>query len=84
MVGSKPNEEESIGSQHQDQFLNLERRRDREVSVHTTHTSMSQSRSGSHVSYGENTRSMQLEIDYLQRRLRRDQQRRTPSSSDPS
>ena len=33
MVGSGPNREESIGSQRQDHFLNLERRRDREVSV---------------------------------------------------
>ena len=33
MVGSGPNWEESIGSQCQDHFLNLERRRDREVSV---------------------------------------------------
>ena len=39
MVGSRPNREESIGSQHQDHFLNLERRRDCEVSVHATHTS---------------------------------------------
>ena len=33
MVGSGPNWEESISSQRQDHFLNLERRRDREVSV---------------------------------------------------
>ena len=33
MVCSGPNREESIGSQLQDHFLNLERRRDREVSV---------------------------------------------------
>ena len=33
MVGSGPNREESIGSQRQDHFLNLESRRDREVSV---------------------------------------------------
>ena len=69
MVGSGPNWEEYIGSQRQDHFLNLERRRDREVSVHTTQTSRRQSRSGSHVSHEENTRSMQLEIDHLQRRL---------------
>ena len=40
-VGSGPNREESIGSQRQDHFINLERRRDREVSVHTTDTSKS-------------------------------------------
>ena len=71
-----------MGSQRQDHFLNLERRRDREVSMHTTHTSKSQSQSGSHVSYEENTRTMQLEIDHLRRRLRRKRQRRTPSNSD--
>ena len=81
MVGLRPNYEESMGSQRQEQFLNLERKRDREVSVHTTHTSRSHSRNGSHVSYGENTRNMQLEIDHLQRKLRRKQRRGTPSSS---
>ena len=65
MVGSGQNQEESIGSQCQDQFLNLERRRDQEFSVHTTHTGGSQSRGGSHLSHEENTRSMQLEIDHL-------------------
>ena len=84
MVGSRPNREESVESQCQDQFLNLERRRDREVSIHTTHTSRSQSRSGSHVSHGENTRNMQLEIDHLRRKLRRKQCKGTPLSSEPS
>ena len=82
MVGSGPNQEECMGSQCQDHFLNLEWRRDREVSMHTTYTSKSQSRNGSHVSYEENTRTMQLEIDHLRRRLRREWQRRTPSNSD--
>ena len=84
MVGSRQDREESIGSQRQDQFLNLKRRRDCEVSVHTTHTSRSQSRGGSYISHEENTRSMQLEIDRLRRRLCREQQRRTPSDSGPS
>ena len=65
MVGSSPNREEFVRSQRQDQFLNLERRRDREVSVHTIHTSRSHSRTGSHVSHGEDTRDLQLEIDHL-------------------
>ena len=52
--------------------------------MHTTHTSRSQSRSGSHVSHEENTINMQLEIDRLQRRLRRERRRRTPSSFGPS
>ena len=83
-VGSGPNQEESVSSQGQDHFLNLECRRDREVSVHTAQTSRIQYRSRSHVSHEENTRSMQLEIDHLRRRLRREQRRKTPSSSDPS
>ena len=81
MVGSGQDREESIGFQHQDQFLNLERRRDCEVSVHTTHTSKSQSLGNSYISHEENTRNMQLEIDHLRRRLRHERQRRTPSDS---
>ena len=84
MVGLGQNREESVGSQWQDQFLNLERKRDRVVSVHTMHTSRSQSWDGSHLSYEENTRSMQLEIDRLWRKLCREWQRRTPSNSDLS
>jgi len=41
MVGLGLDREESMGSQCQDHFLNLERRRDRKVSVHTTHTGRS-------------------------------------------
>ena len=81
MVGFGPNWEESIGSQRQDHFLNLKRRRDREVSVHTTRTSKSHSRSGSHVSHEENTKTMQMEIHCLRRRLRREWRRWTPSNS---
>ena len=81
MVGSRPSREESVGSQRQDYFLNLEQRRDHEVSVHTTHTSKSQSRSGSHVSHGKDTKNLQLEIDHLRRKLHRKQRRGTPSSS---
>ena len=84
MVGSGPNWEESIGSQRQNQFLNLERMRDRKISVHTTHTGGSQSLGGSHLSHEENTRSMQLEIDRLRRRLHHEKRRTTLSSSSPS
>ena len=69
MVGSGPNQAESMGSQHEDHFVNLERRRDWEVSVHTTHTSRSQSRNGSHLLHKEDTRALQLEIDHLKRKL---------------
>ena len=73
-----------MGSQHQDHFLNLERMRDQEISVQTTHTGRSQSRSGSHVSHEKDTKAMQLEIDCLRRRLRHDQRKRTPSNSNIS
>ena len=84
MVGSGQDREEFVGSQCQDQFLNLEQRKDCKVSVHTRHTSKSQSRGGSYISHEENTRSMQLEIDHLCRRLCRERWRRTPLDSDPS
>ena len=84
MVGSGPNREESVGSQRQDQFFNLEWRRDWEVSVYTTHTGRSQSQGGSHLSHEENIRSMQLEIDRLRRRLRHEWRRRTLPNSEPS
>ena len=82
MVGLGPNREEFVGSQRQDHFFNLERRGDHEVRVHTTHTNRSHSRSGSHVSYVEDTRNMQLEINHLRRNLRRKQGKGTPSSSE--
>ena len=84
MVGSGAKQEESIGSQRHDQFLNLERRRDWEVNVHTTHTGGSQSRGGSHLSHKENTRIMQLEINRLRRSLRHERCRGTLLSSNPS
>ena len=59
MVGSGPYQAESIGSQREDHFVNLERRRDREGSIHTTHTSKSHSRGGSHLSHEKNTKAMQ-------------------------
>jgi len=80
-VGSRLNREESVGSQCQDHSLNLEQRRDCEVSVHTTHTSRSQSRTGSHVSHREETRNLQLEIDHLRKKLCRKQRMASPSSS---
>ena len=73
-----------MGSQREDHFLNLERRRDREVSVHTTHTDRSQSRSRSHISNEKDTKAMQLEIDRLRRRLRHKRWSKTPSNFDVS
>ena len=69
MVGSSPNLEESIRSQRKDHFVNLEHKKDWEVTVHTTHTSKSQSRSESHLSHEKNIKAMQLEIDHLKRKL---------------
>ena len=71
-----------MGSQQQDDFLNLERRRDREGSVQTTHTSRSHSRVGSHISQEQNNRAMQREIDHQKKELRHARRRRTPSQSD--
>ena len=84
MVGSGPHQEESIGSQRQDDFLNLERRRGRKVSMHTMHTSRSHSRGGSHVSQEQNARAMQLEIDHLKKKLCHARWKRTPSNYDVS
>jgi len=82
MVGLGPHQAEFMGSQRENHFVNLERRRDREGSVHTTHTSRSHSRGGSHFSHERNTKVMQLEIDHLKRRLRHKRRKRTPSNSD--
>ena len=80
---------ESANFHQQDDFLNLECERDREKyregSVHTTHTSGSRFREGSHISYGQDdNKAMQLEIDDLKKQLHQVQQRRSPSSSDVS
>ena len=82
MVGSGLNQAKSMGSQFQDHFRILEQRRDREGSVHTTQTSRSQSRGGSHLSHEENAKNMQREIDHLKRKLRHERRRRTPSNSE--
>ena len=49
--------------------------------MHTTLNNRSQSRGGSHLSHEENAKNMQLEIDYLKRKLRHERRRRTPSNS---
>ena len=75
MVGSGLHQEESIGSKRQDDFLNLERKRDREDSTHTTHTGKSHSRVGSHISQEQNERAMRREIDNLKKKLRHAQRK---------
>ena len=84
MVGSSSNQAESMGSQCEDHFVNLERRRDWEVSMHTTHTSRSQSQNRSHLSHEEDTKALQLEIDHLRRKLHDERRKQTPSNSDSS
>ena len=73
-----------MGSQREDHFVNLEQRRDHDVSVHTAHTSRSQSRNASHISHGEDTNALQLEIDHLKRKLCHERRKRTPSVSNSS
>ena len=50
--------------------------------MHTTHTSGSHSRGGSHLSQEKNTSAMQQELDHLKRKLRHERRKRTPSISD--
>ena len=89
MEGSEPRQTEHIDSQRQDNFLNLERQRDqdkqREGSVNTSPTSRSRSRGKGVASHKRNDRrALQQEIDYLKKKLRRAQQKRSFSSSDTS
>ena len=48
--------------------------------MHTTYTSRSQSRGGSHPSREENAKNMQQEIYHLKRKLHHERRRRTPSN----
>ena len=70
MVGLGPHQVESIASQRENPFANLERRRDQEGSMHAMHTSKSHSRIGSHISQEQHNKVMQREIDHLKRELR--------------
>ena len=87
MVGSGPHRTEPAGSQHQDNFVNLERERDQdkhqEGTVRTTHTSKSYSKRGNHISQKQNdNRALQQEIDDLKRKLHHTQWKRPLSNSD--
>ena len=94
MAGSSPHQTsmhqaESVSVHQQDDFLNLERERDREnyhvSSVHTTHTSGSHFRRRSYISHGwDDNKVMQREIDELKKQLHRAQRKQSPSSSDVS
>ena len=75
---------ESGGSQHNTSVVNPQQMGDHEGSMHTTHTSKSQSRGKSHVSHAKNERDMQREIDELKKELRRAQRRRSSLDSELS
>ena len=65
---TSPHQAESANFRQQDEFLNLERERDRqnyqESSVHTIHTDGSSFRRKSHISHErDNDKAMQREID---------------------
>ena len=86
---TSPHQVESANVHQQDDFLNLERERDRENyqegSVHTIHTSGSGFRRRSHVSHKrDDNKATQREIDDLKKQLHRAQQKQSSSSSDVS
>ena len=94
MVGSGPHragshQPEPARSQQQGNFPNPKRDRNeengrfRKESAHTTQTSKSHSRVGSHVSQSQNDKqAMQREINDLKRKLRHAQRRQSHSSPD--
>ena len=84
MANSGSHRAKSIASQRENPFANLERRRDQEGSMHTTHTSKSHSRVGNHVSQEQHNKAMQREIDQLKKKLRHVQRKQTPIPSDSS
>ena len=75
---------ESRGSQHNNSVINHQQRGDHEESMHTTHTSKSQSWEKCHVSYAKNERDMQREINELKKELRRALRRRSSPDSELS
>ena len=75
---------ESRGSQHSNPRRSLERRGDREGSVHIARTSKSQSREKSRVSHAKDDRDMQREIDELKRELRHARRRHSSPNSELS
>ena len=67
MANLEQNREESVGSQRENQFVNLEERRDKYhtasvmvESYHTKRIEKSHSRTGIHVSHDQETRKLQL------------------------
>ena len=79
-----PHQAESEGSQYNNSVVNPQQRGDHEGSARTTHTSKSQSRGKSHVSYAKNERDMQREIDELKKKLHLARQRHPSPDSELS
>ena len=94
MAGSSPHQAsphqvESANVHQPDDFLEVERKRDKENyqegSVHTIHTGGIDFQRKGHVSHKrDDDKAMQWEIDDLKKQLRRAQQKRSPSNSDVS
>ena len=84
MVGLGPHQAESIASQRENPFANLECMKDQEGNVHTMHTSKIHSRVGSHVPQEQHNKAMQREINHLKKKLRHAQRKRTPTPSNSS
>ena len=82
MAGQGEQQAESRASQHVDHFVNLERRQNREGSVHIVRLSQSQSQGGSHMSRVEKNRDLQLEVEKLKRELRHAKRKRASSYSE--
>ena len=86
---ASPHQAESANVHQPDDFLDLERKRDKENyqedSVHTIHTGGSGFQRKGHISQErDNDKAMQREIDNLKKQLRRAQQKRSPSNFDVS
>ena len=76
MTNLEQNREEFVGSEKENQFVNLERKRYSHhtssvmlKSYHTEHTERSHSRTRSHISHDQETQKLQLEIGCLRSKL---------------
>ena len=86
---ASPHQAESANVHQQDDFLNLECKRDRknyqEGSVHTIHIGESGFQRKGHLSHErDDNKAMQREIDDLKKQLHRAQHKRSPFNSDVS
>ena len=80
MVGSSPHQAKSANAHQPDNFLDLERERNRENyqegSVHTIHTSGSDFQRKCHISHErDDDKAIQRKIDDLKKQFRRVQQK---------